>query len=185
MSLRSTLIRVLNKSRANCTPVLILSGLFIMIHRWKYIKTQVFSGMKRCWQIFTDMQMKTVQLFLMSRMRLIIQVLDKWSFKSILDFIGVSEFFIKFDSTVANTCGKICCPRLKTCETNPDQQLLFFYQSHFSPCIFVKVNQVTMFQLEKHLNQLDMFRVYITQSSLARVKIQECYIQCFYDVTSE
>ena len=95
--------------------------------------------------------------------------------------VGIAEFFIKFDSTCANVCGKICSPRLELSDTNPDQQLIFFYQPIFSPCLFVKTDQVKMFKMEQHLNQLDMFKVYITMASVPRVKICECYIQVYYE----
>ena len=99
----------------------------------------------------------------------------------ISEYIGVCELFIKFDSTIANVVGKVCSPRLELSDTNPDQQLLFFYQPIFSPCVFVKEDQVKMFKLEKHLKQLDLFKIAITQSTISRVKIIQCYLQVYYE----
>ena len=89
--------------------------------------------------------------------------------------------FIKFDSTVGNVCGKICSPRSEISDINPDQQLLFFFNPSYSQCLFTVSHQIRMCKIEKHLSQVDLLKVYITQASQTRVKIQECYIQLFYE----
>ena len=91
--------------------------------------------------------------------------------------------FIKFNGSVSNVVGKVISPRLKVCDTNPDQQLLFFYHDSQSSCFFVRCNYVNLFQTESHLTNLDLFQIHLTQiqSSVHPVKLLECYIQCIWE----
>ena len=96
------------------------------------------------------------------------------------EFIGISQLFIKFDCPVQDVCGRVCSPKLELSDTNPYQQLIFFYQRELSQIVFVKEDYVNLFKTEQHLHQLDLFKIYITEGSRSAGKVLECYIQCLY-----
>ena len=100
-----------------------------------------------------------------------------------LEHIGIGEMFIKFNGLISNVVGKVTSPRLQICDTNPDQQLLFFYQAELSSCLFVKCNYVNLFAIEGHLRDLDLFQIHLTQAqtTVTPVKLLECYIQCVWE----